>query len=624
MCNIIQLTPVSSLLEKKFFVPAYQRGYRWTRQQITDLLEDIYTFAIKRNKSEKEFYCLQPIVVQYHKEQGHYEVVDGQQRLTTIRILLTYFIKEYLNGRSLKQRYGKDLYEIIYETRPELYNFLDAIVDNQENIEFFHVSKAYQYISDWFMKKVSESGEMYDDLCDSILKTLVYNQKNKKEEGLVQVIWYELSEGDSKPIDTFIRINLGKISLTNAELIKALFLQERNFGNGEAARQKQLEIAQEWDQIEHQLQDENFWWFLNKDENKASSHIEFIFDLMQRRALEEDKNLAKTIGTDKFMTFRYFNYLFGNDPLPATIKRNWELVKSYFDTFREWYDHPGWYHYIGFLIYCNRSVKDLYDLLNDEQIKSKKDATDKLINEIAKEFNTINWKNINDNLYLDLSYHDTKKELLRKFFLLFNLEYIVRKSGQQNLIYKFPFKAFKHSSKKQAEASWDIEHINAATDNALEKKEDQLTWLENALADVPTIDENLTEIIRSFIAGSGTEHFEEIHRQVLALSTDEIIDDDLKNQLGNLTLLDAGTNRGYGNALYATKRRKIIEKDREGTFVPICTKNVFLKYFGGNTRSTWTAADIKAYGRALEDIMRPFLKPKPERNLFVHEEATTY
>jgi len=622
MSNTIQLMPVSSLLEKKFFVPAYQRGFRWTRQQVTDLLEDIYTFAVKKNKAEKEFYCLQPVVVQYHKDQDYYEVVDGQQRLTTIRILLTYFIKEYLNGRSLKQRYGKDLYQITYETRPGLTSFLDAITDSEENIEFFHVSKALQYITEWFTTKVSESGEMYDDLCDSILKTLVYNQKNRKEEGLVQVIWYELSEGNSKPIDTFIRINLGKISLTNAELIKALFLQERNFGEGEAARQKQLEIAQEWDQMEHQLQDENFWWFLNKEENKASSHIEFIFDLMQYRAVEKDKKLGKIIGSDKYMTFRYFNHLFGNEPSPDIIKRNWDSVKNYFDTFREWFEHPGWYHYTGFLIYCNRSVRDLYDLLSDEKIKTKKDATDKLIEEIAKEFNSINWKNIDKRIYLDLSYDDTKKELLRKFFLMFNLEYVVRKSSQQNLIYKFPFKAFKHSTKKQAGVSWDIEHINATTDNALEKKEDQLTWLENALSDVQNMDENLTESIRSFIAGSSTESFEVLYQQVLKLSTDETIDDDFKNRLGNLTLLDAGTNRGYGNALFATKRRKIIEKDRDGIFVPICTKNVFLKYFDGNTRSTWTAGDIEAYGKAMEEIMQPFLKPKPHN--LKNEKATTY
>ncbi|WP_202616950.1 DUF262 domain-containing protein [Arcticibacter tournemirensis] len=150
MGNTIQLMPVSSLLERQFFVPAYQRGYRWTSRQVTDLLEDIYSFAIKKNKADEEFYCLQPIVVKFDPVKKHYEIADGQQRLTTIRILLFYFLKKYLNGMTLKERYGKDLYKITYETRPGLEHFLDNIVSNEDNIEFFHVSKAYECVTGWF------------------------------------------------------------------------------------------------------------------------------------------------------------------------------------------------------------------------------------------------------------------------------------------------------------------------------------------------------------------------------------------------------------------------------------------------------------------------------------------
>ena len=73
-----------------FYIPSYQRGYRWDKDQITDLLEDIYDF-IYITKGDK--YCLQPIVVKKMKDQ-RYEVLDGQQRLTTIFILLN-CIKKY-------------------------------------------------------------------------------------------------------------------------------------------------------------------------------------------------------------------------------------------------------------------------------------------------------------------------------------------------------------------------------------------------------------------------------------------------------------------------------------------------------------------------------------------------
>ena len=60
--NKIELKSVSELLGMKFFIPSYQRGYRWTEQQVKDLLEDIWEFT-KKKKQEYEFYCLQPLVV---------------------------------------------------------------------------------------------------------------------------------------------------------------------------------------------------------------------------------------------------------------------------------------------------------------------------------------------------------------------------------------------------------------------------------------------------------------------------------------------------------------------------------------------------------------------------------
>lgn len=91
--NKIELKSVSELLGMKFFIPSYQRGYRWTEQQVKDLLEDIWEFS-KKKKQEYEFYCLQPLVVkcmnnndkqkaQLNINEEWYEVIDGQQRLTT-------------------------------------------------------------------------------------------------------------------------------------------------------------------------------------------------------------------------------------------------------------------------------------------------------------------------------------------------------------------------------------------------------------------------------------------------------------------------------------------------------------------------------------------------------------
>ena len=83
----------------------------------------------------------------------------------------------------------------------------------------------------------------------------------------------------------FTRLNIGKISLTNAELIKALFLNRSNFNMGDDGyiQLRQREIASEWDNIEYALQDDEFWLFLHNLKEKGydrPTRIDFIFDLI--------------------------------------------------------------------------------------------------------------------------------------------------------------------------------------------------------------------------------------------------------------------------------------------------------------------------------------------------------
>ena len=114
--NNITLKSIGELLGWNFYIPNYQRGYRWTDQQVIDLLNDIYEFVKKPRTVEdntiEEFYCLQPVVVRQlsqdeisakklissNSNETWYEVIDGQQRLTTIRILLSFMERAFLNG----------------------------------------------------------------------------------------------------------------------------------------------------------------------------------------------------------------------------------------------------------------------------------------------------------------------------------------------------------------------------------------------------------------------------------------------------------------------------------------------------------------------------------------------
>ena len=87
----------------RYRIPAYQRGYRWTSTQVTQLLEDIREFTQRENPQPEEFYCLQPLVLRAN-EDGAYEVVDGQQRLTTLLLILRHF------NERLAAKYQQKLY----------------------------------------------------------------------------------------------------------------------------------------------------------------------------------------------------------------------------------------------------------------------------------------------------------------------------------------------------------------------------------------------------------------------------------------------------------------------------------------------------------------------------------
>jgi hypothetical protein len=83
----------------------------------------------------------------------------------------------------------------------------------------------------------------------------------------------------------------------------------------------------------------------------------------------------------------------------------------------------------------------------------------------------------------------------------------------------------------------------------------------------------------------------------------------------NLALLDAKTNRSYGNAFFPIKRKRIIENDRNGIFVPIATKNLFLKYYSKKLGEVmyWNREDAQNYFDAIKETLKDFLPKETKK-----------
>lgn len=619
MSNKIELKSISELLGMKFFIPDYQRGYRWTKELVNDLLDDIHEFI---DKEQGGFYCIQPLVVKKNiikseeyckklKELSHednnlneltekiideysqWEVIDGQQRLTTILILLKFLSSVKINK-----------YEVEYQTRTKSKSFLSEIESKkkEENIDYFHMVKANQQIKAWFRyKKVAK---------EKFLGTLLKD---------VKFIWYESVNED--PIKVFTRLNIGKISLTNSELIKALFLNKSNFKTSDLQRIRlqQQEIAGEWDKIEYRLQSDEFWLFLNKKGYNKPTRIDFILDLIcEKNKLKLNEKEFNTIGKDEYRTFRYF-YSWFKKQESSNIIECWREIKTIFQTFNEWFNDLELYHYVGFLVEQGAKTTNIIDKWEEKGTKQQF-VHDYIKDQIKSKLEKCS------NLEQEYDVNGSPKSQCRPLLLLHNIQTVINQGKEliKNekyklpVFYKFPF----HLLKKEV---WDIEHIDSNTDNSLKDENEQKEWLKAAYIGVPN--EKLKAKIKDFINQEEAKPtFEELQEEITNSSEDSKLNDEDKNKIWNFCLLDASTNRGYGNSIFSAKRRAIIGKDQgkkiwvddklnikedpvKIAFIPPCTKNAFMKYYNTSTNNLrrWEKKDAEAYKTNIAEVLNEFL-----------------
>ncbi|WP_066731093.1 DUF262 domain-containing protein [Cupriavidus sp. D384] len=581
MAAQLSLRPISDLLGERFFIPSYQRGYRWTKRQVTELLDDIWEFQALADGGGSAFYCLQPIVVKRRAELGDWELVDGQQRLTTIHLVLTFL-------RDLMQALDQDPFRLAYETRKDSEAFLQRIDSAQadKNIDYFHICNAYAAIETWFQGRHG-SHRM------KVLQALVNDDKAGRN---VRVIWYELPEAQAA-IPAFTRLNVGKIPLTNSELVRALFLRSGNFA-APAVSQEQLRIAQEWDTIEKVLQSDQFWYFMHSGAGIPQNRIEYLFDLHAR--IEG----WQTEPGDPYKTFHFFNHRLQEEKRLA--EDEWLRVKQSFMSLEEWFNDRVLYHLVGFLVHEGEDIQGLRVLA---QGAAKRAFQARLRDRIARKVGlACDWGDPNavreviEVRLADLEYgRDSRR--IRSILLLFNVATLLA-NPRSNL--RFPFDAFK----KEA---WDIEHVKAVASDRPDKADAQRLWLSNVadyFAHCPEDqDQDLSIRIRALLTEQGTygQAFDALYDDILR-RVGEANDPDVDNGIGNLALLDKGTNRAYKNAIFPVKRRWILGLDEAGTFVPLCTRNVFLKCYSKDIANMlfWSPRDADSYRAEIASTLSKF------------------
>lgn len=602
------LKAVQELKDLKLFVEDYQRGYKWELLQVKELLTDILNFE----GGFESFYCLQPLVVK-NLQNDEFELIDGQQRLTTIYIVLTCL--------------GVNLYDLSYRTRKSSEEFLMKIKDlvgttsldvtqslddiqrelnsawvnfsaanpNYDNIDNYHFFGTYHFVNAW-LSHISEKKSFF--------------KKNLIEK--TKVIWYE-QESDEDAESIFVKFNRGKIDLAQAELVKALFVLQLNQEKNIELRTFQLnQFAEEWNTIENELQDDTFWFFVSNDisDKRKSNRIDLLFDLIREK--------PKNSNIDLFSYHLYLNQYSQRKKDRAIPELNWIEVRDLFNQLFEWYQDRLLYHLIGFIVY--EQIKTIAELNSLFLISKDKIGFANTLKKSIREY--FYSKENKDKFDLESISYGSNTVQITSWLVLHN---VVNYYLTDNY-YRFPFDRLK------LERGWSLEHIHAQNSEKLKTKSELLDWI----ADIEKLAKDFTKDdafntrtlmeLKGQLEDSNVQRDSKAVRDLETILNDEISTYFQKDSIRNLCLLDRRTNSSIGNKNFSEKRREILKIDRASLeeynnaykmderlkpFIPLATKHVFLKYFTKETEiqmTLWGVNDREHYLGHIKSSINQFLE----------------
>ncbi|GEM_PF-6162717 len=454
-----KMTIIDLLSKVEYYLPDYQRGYRWEKKHIEDLLNDLhefYEFSLTEKFGENDFYCMQSLILSYNTDKQKYGIIDGQQRLTTMYILFSFLIMK----KDLK---NVDLKDFEYESRSDSGDFLSGLKDKKpssensgskktknttiinmedekeiKNRDIFYMANAYNAIYDLYINKYNEDFTWLVNLInsDNIKFIIQDNSESVDNENAKSVDNNNLESVDNdnsessdnsnsksivSDIELFNSINSGKIPLTDEELIRAKIIIQCN------DIQEEDLIAKKWDEIEHSLQNDSFWYFLQNDSQNDASRISLIFSTIADKiykmskdekyvATAKDKKyvaIAKDIETEwkkigdsdksSHMLYRFLQkYRLmknNNDAIgiekgdtfkdATSIRVFWNEVKTIYEVFNKWYGDVELYNYIGQVMYIKNKENEeniIGQLMDEYASKSKYEFIVKLKETIRKSF----------------------------------------------------------------------------------------------------------------------------------------------------------------------------------------------------------------------------------------------
>lgn len=592
------IEPITNLRNKTFVIPRYQRGYRWEVEQITMLLDDLKEFSEKSSCKKDVFYCLQPIVVVPIDEQkGIYEVVDGQQRLTTLWLIFN----------AIPEKFGgQNYYTLKFEGRPKQQEFIDdghySSPDETEslnNIDNFYLWRAYKTISDWMNK---------DGMREYDIAKVLQIKEHRADSPYVAVIWQEVSDQDS--MTSFRNLNYGKIPLTATEIIKALLIQKDCYKEGSPEQGYAGQRATGWEQLSFELADQQLKGMIGDGDVDL---MDVVVD-----AVADDINAEQQYQYERKDSNRYsadlFSYYVVNTYLDKAENRSdaaimvWDKIRDRANRISNWFAHRNWYHLIG--LYSLLSKKKGKDLIKEIEGIEKKvfdkiafaenlrkkiggallvpEAIDNDGRPYPKEKQGLDSPNLR---------YGIDDEKLRKILTAYNV-YITEASNDTEA--RFPFRLFREYNPTS------LEHIHPKSVQGGSFKEYK-NWFEVQKGNMTP--ENRTELEEMLKTESAfKDNMEDVNKRVVEIDSriaGDITPDEI-HHIKNLAIVDKDSNAAMQFFTLDVKRNILLEREKAGkTFVPPATHDVFSKRYSADSPGDmryWMKNDREVYLQELKKM----------------------
>lgn len=619
------IKPIREIFEignqTQFIIPSYQRGYKWNRQNVTKLLDDLLTFqdAHKTDTEDNSFYCLQNITLVPSKDKKTLHVVDGQQRLTTIFILLSYLRKNNMECELLDFfKTAKCLkYDVRVETAYYLENeiFSGNIWDNkifpekQDRKDKYYIADVAEGVKQWFDTKKNSQLSIHT-ITDRL--KLIVNKMNSNDVAEEEI---------------FAGLNGGKVDLDGADLVRAELITRSSKEKFENHKSSDSAKVREFRQrIAMELDTMNQWWsdkdrityfeqflqnnFCTKTIFNHKSHPIGLLYKLYFEVFHKDK---ETFGIEFFENGRDLNEKPGDD--------HWEFYASVMElnnTLEMWYNDSMLYHWIGYLIFGYKksvSFREIWEMWN--QSITKEDFLKKVLSKIIDRLATLGKGNIaeliSDIQNTNIQWYGSRDNDITHILVLMDIlkctgfyvdcwnekqkEQLEKKDQNKTSLLSIRPTSLRLPSNYFQKFNEDYEHVRSCAPNGDEGKKElnKKVWIEHIASTYQDVEKETEEwkMKEAILERLNTYEGEMLDDHMITIINEEM-NKCGQHSIGNTVLLDSGVNRSYKNASFQVKIQRIFYEFLQGTkYIRPYTMMVFEHKISDSDKSwRWTRANI--------------------------------